>query len=372
MPTDLYLARLGRLRDALRHHDLDALAANAGPTLRLLTGLDVHLSERPVVGLFGREGTPALVLPELETGKLRGLDLEVQAFTYTEDLTSWGDAFRRALEAAGLQQATVGVEPLQLRVLELRYLEGAAPDASFVSAEDAVAELRMPKDEASLATMREAVGMAQRALQATLPTLRAGVTEREVAATLVQHLLREGSEPELPFQPIVAFGAHSANPHASPSERTLQEGDLVLFDWGARHHGYCSDLTRTFAFGAVTDELAEIAAVVAKANAAARQKAAPGVTAGEVDRAARAVIEEAGYGDYFVHRTGHGIGLDVHEPPYVRAGNDVVLAPGMTITIEPGIYLTDRGGVRIEDDVVVTEDGAESLSDLPRDLVDLR
>ena len=229
----------------------------------------------------------------------------------------------------------------------------------------------MQKDAAEVALMRTATGIAQRALLATLPAVRPGVSERAIAAELVQHLLREGSEGELPFQPIVAFGPNSANPHAVPSDYALRPGDLVLFDWGASYQGYFSDLTRMFVVGEAEETLADIAAVTQRANAAARDLAAPGVTAGEVDRAARKVIEDAGYGAYFIHRTGHGLGLEVHEEPYIRADNDRVLAPGMTFTIEPGIYLPGRGGVRIEDDMVITADGAESLSDLPRALIGL-
>lgn len=364
-------ARHARLRTALAGAGLDALAVNPGPSLVYLTGLHFHLSERPVVAFFPREGTPTLVLPALEAQKIEGAAFEVTPFTYTEDPGTWATAFAGAVRAAGLGRARVGIEPRCLRVLELRFLEGAAPDAAFDSGEAALAALRMQKDAAEIELMRIATGMAQRALQATLPAVRPGVTEREVAAELIQHLLREGSEGELPFQPIVAFGPNSANPHAVPTDTPLRPGDLVLFDWGANHQGYFSDLTRMFVAGEPESTLAEIADVTHRANAAARALAGPGVTAGAVDRAARAVIEEAGFGEYFIHRTGHGLGLEVHEEPYIRPDNDRVLAPGMTFTIEPGIYLPGRGGVRIEDDMVITEDGAVSLSDLPRDLIPL-
>ncbi|QXD15576.1 Xaa-Pro peptidase family protein [Rhodocaloribacter litoris] len=367
-----YAARHTRLAEALASVGLDALALNPGPSLVYFTGLHFHLSERPVVAVFSAAGdVPVLVLPELEAQKLKEAAFELQAFTYTEDLASWPRAFAAAMQAARIDGRRVGVEPRSLRVLELRLLEQAAPDAAFVSGEQAVAALRMRKDAAELALMREATAIAQRALQATLPTVRPGVTEREAAATLIQHLLREGSDGELPFQPIVAFGPNSANPHAVPTDYTLREGDLVLFDWGANHHGYFSDLTRCFVAGEPEAELARIAEVVRQANAAGRAAAGPGVPAGEVDRTARRVVEEAGYGAYFIHRTGHGLGLEVHEDPYIRGDNEQRLAEGMTFTIEPGIYLPGRGGVRIEDDVVITAGGAESLSDLPRELIRL-
>jgi Xaa-Pro dipeptidase len=219
-----------------------------------------------------------------------------------------------------------------------------------------------------LAAMRKAVEIAQRGLQATIPSIRRGVSEQELASELTLQLLRAGSNPEFPFTPIVSTGPNSANPHASPSSKALSEGDLLVIDWGATWEDYISDLTRTFGIGNLDAEFIKIAEIVKESNAAGLAAARPGVTAGSIDRAARTVIENAGYGHYFTHRTGHGVGMEGHEPPYIRGDNPLVLEPGMTFTIEPGIYLPGKGGVRIEDNVVITHDGAESLSDLPRDL----
>ena len=360
--------RQERLGQALQQAGLAALALNPGPTLRYLTGLDFHLMERPVVAFFSPDVRPTLVLPELETGKLAGLPFDVAPFPYGEDPDVWPSVFQEAARHAGLNDKKIGVEPLRLRVMELRLLEAATSGATFVSGEDVVGRLRMRKDAAEIARMREATEIAERALQATLPQIQEGMTERELASALVLQLLQAGSEGELPFSPIVAFGENAANPHAAPTDRRLQAGDLVLVDWGANVRGYFSDLTRVFAAGDVDDELRRIADVVARANAAAREAAGPDVRAEDVDRAARQTIEAAGYGEAFVHRTGHGLGLEAHEAPYIRGGNRQPLSEGMTFTIEPGIYLSGRGGVRIEDDMVVTDVGAESLSTLPRSL----
>ncbi len=347
---------------------LDALALNPGPSLTYLTGLRFHLMERPVV-LFLKPGhPPAFVLPELETPKLDALPFEARAFPYGEDPAAWMGVFREAIQALDLDGKRIGVEPLRMRLMEFRYLQAAAPRAVFPDASDAVSALRVRKDADEVASMRRAVDVAQKALEATLPMIRPGVTEREIAAELTVQLLRHGSEPEFPFGPIVSAGPNSANPHASPTDRPLREGDLLVIDWGATVDGYISDITRTFAIGEVEAELARICAIVQEANAAGRAAAGPGVPAGEVDRAARAVIEKAGYGEYFTHRTGHGLGVEAHEAPYIRADNARLLEPGMTFTVEPGIYLPGRGGVRIEDDVVITDDGAESLTTLPREV----
>ncbi|HEY5901480.1 MAG TPA: M24 family metallopeptidase, partial [Anaerolineales bacterium] len=210
--------------------------------------------------------------------------------------------------------------------------------------------------------------VAQDALEATLPLIKIGMTERELAGELVMQLLRHGSDSEMPFSPIVSGGPNSANPHASPGERKLQAGDLLVVDWGAACDGYISDLTRTFAVGEVEPELQKIHKIVQEANAAGRAGGRPGVPCAEVDKAARAVIDASGYGPYFTHRTGHGIGMEGHEEPYMRGDNMQLLEPGMAYTVEPGIYLPNRNGVRIEDDMVVTENGSQSLSDMPREL----
>jgi Xaa-Pro dipeptidase len=231
--------------------------------------------------------------------------------------------------------------------------------------------MRMCKDAAEVAAMRQAVRIAQESLKAILPQIKIGMSERQIASMLTLELLSQGSDPEMPFTPIVSGGPNGANPHATPGDRPLQAGDLLVIDWGAIYEGYVSDLTRTFAIGVVEDEFAQIARIVAQANAAGRQAAGPEVAAEEVDHAARGVIESAGYGAYFIHRTGHGLGMEGHEPPYMRAGNSLPLQAGMTFTVEPGIYLPGRGGVRIEDNVVITASGAETLSDLPRQLITL-
>jgi len=364
----IYNERQSRLATVMEKAGFEAVAINAGPTLFYLTGLHFHLSERPVVGIFTPQGPVTMVLPELESGKLAGLPYPVLSFPYGDDPAGWESAFREAAATARISGARLGVEPRRLRVLEMRFLESAAPGAEFLSAESLIAALRMHKDTREIAAMRQAVAIAERSLKDTLPLIRSGMSERELARKITTQLLRHGCDPELPFQPIVASGSNSANPHSSPSDRLIAEGDLLILDWGANHGGYFSDLTRTFMIGRVDPELKKIAGVVSQANEAARAAVRPGVAASTVDRAARQVIEEAGYGEYFIHRTGHGLGLEVHEEPYIYAGNPMTLEPGMTFTIEPGIYLPGRGGVRVEDNVVVTDEGAETLSTLDRTL----
>ena len=360
--------RLEKLQTALIQAGLDAVVINPGPTLTYLTGLKFHLMERPVVLLVAQGKDPVIVLPELESPKVNLFPYKVNAFTYGENPSEWDDVFRKAVQSLALDGKKIGVEPRQLRLLEFQYVKVGAPEADFPDASEALASLRLRKDQAEVEAMKRAVKVAQDALEATIPLIKIGMTEKEIASELTLQMLKHGSDSEFPFPPIVSAGPNSANPHASPSDRKLQRGDLLVVDWGASVDGYISDLTRTFAVGEVKPEFKKIAEIVLRANEAGRAAGRPGVPCANVDKAARAVIEQAGYGKYFTHRTGHGIGMEGHEEPYMRGDNMQMLYPGMAYTVEPGIYLLERGGVRIEDNVVVTKDGVEILSDMPREL----
>jgi Xaa-Pro dipeptidase len=369
--SDPIQTRINQLQDLMRGKQYMGIALNPGPDLAYFSGLHFHLMERPVLWLLPSDGSPVLVLPELEENKLKDLPDPVRPFTYNEDLATWPGVFQSAFKEAGLLEGKLGVVPRRLRMLELTYIKGASPDLVLESAQGLIASMRTQKDETEIARMAEAARMAECALSAILSTFKPGVTEKEIAARLVGRLLQEGSDPELPFFPIVSFGENTANPHAVPGNRPLREGDLVLIDWGAGHNGYYSDITRVFAMGDIPPEMERVAQFVREANAAGREAVKPGALASDVDQAARKVIMDAGYGEFFIHRTGHGLGREAHEEPYISAFDNTELAPGMTFTIEPGIYLPNRGGVRIEDDVLVTEDGCRSLTRYSRDLAQL-
>jgi Xaa-Pro dipeptidase len=361
---------LRRLQELMQDAELDLLTLLPGPNLYYLTSLHFHLMERPTVLFVPVSGEAAIVLPELEAARAAEALPNLTRFPYGEEESERAQAFQAAASHfSGVSR--VGVEPLRMRFFEQELLLEAAPGWSLVSAEEALLQLRIHKSGDEIDRMQVAVQIAEKALHDTLPLIQTGMSERELAAELVIQLLRAGSEPDLPFDPIVASGPNSALPHATPTDRKLTSGDLLIIDWGARHGGYISDLTRTFSIGPATDRMRQIHALVEGANRAGREATVPGVRAGQVDRAAREVIEAGGFGEYFIHRTGHGIGLEAHEPPGIRAGEGLQLELGMTFTIEPGIYLPGEGGVRIEDNVAVTEDGLQVLSSLTRDLIEL-
>jgi Xaa-Pro dipeptidase len=368
----MHKVRLDALRRLQIANGVACVALVPGANLRYVTGLAMHLSERPTVAFIPAEGPLLLVLPELEAPGVRTrLAVDARLFTYRDE-EGHEHVFFQAAEELGLDGESIAVEYLAMRLLEMRRMEQAFPGSRLVAVEPWLPELRMAKDGTEIGDMRRAVGIAERAMQRLLDdgAIRPGRAELEVAADLKIAMLHEGGQGDA-FPPIVVAGPNSASPHAGPSQRPLAEGDLIVIDWGTTYEGYRSDITRTFVLGAPTPEMVKIHDAVLAANQSGRLAARPGIPAQEVDRAARRAITLAGYGQYFIHRTGHGLGLETHEPPYLVEGNLELLRPGMTFTVEPGIYLPGVGGVRIEDDVVVTEDGSETLTTLPRELLSL-
>ncbi len=364
----MYKKRIENLIQQLEDGQIDLIAINASQNLAYFTGLHFHESERPAVLLVGKGKAPAFIFPEFEHDKVDNAAIEIAPFPYPENPSTWGDIFEKALRYLKGHHSMIGVEPTAMRFLEINLLQLASAEIRFTSAAHILRNLRMIKDNEELNSIRQAIQIAQTALENTIPFIKAGITEQEVANELVINLLRNGSELELPFAPIIASGPNSANPHAVPGIRKLREGDFIVIDWGARKNGYISDITRTFALGHVDDELMSIYEFVKEANEAARTTQPLNFISEKIDFAARDVIQEAGYGDFFTHRTGHGIGLEAHEEPYIAAENFTKIIPGMIFTIEPGIYLPDKGGVRIEDDILTSEDRLISLTSLDREL----
>jgi Xaa-Pro dipeptidase len=354
----------------LREAQIDVLTAVPGANLRYLTGLGMQLSERVTLAFFPGGKEPLLLLPELEAPRVQAM-LRVSASLHTySDQEGPALAFRKVARALPLEGKTIAVEHLRMRVLELRLLEKHTAECQFVDGEFLLSRMRIVKDDSEIQAMRRASETNESVFRQVMEGIRPGVTERALATAWQKAALDANGE-ELPELPIVASGPNAASPHTEAGPRRLEGGDLLIIDGFLRSHGYYSDITRTYAVGEVHTDLASIHSIVLEANTAAREMVKPGIRAEEVDAAARRVIEKAGYGEYFVHRTGHGLGLEIHEPPYIVAGNELPLAPGMTFTVEPGIYLPGQGGVRIEDNVLVTDKGCETLTTLPRELMRL-
>ena len=321
--------------------------------------------------LTGFTGSNAVLLLD-EGSALLGTDgrYTVQAAEQCPDLPAHLDrltvtALAGAWSAAG--RGVLAVESAHLSVSDLRAVEGVI-GAAPLETSGIVEACRMHKDAAEIALVERACSVSDAALQAILPRVRAGVTEREIARWLEAEMFAQGAD-ELSFETIVAGGPHSAKPHHEPTTRPLAEGDLLLIDFGAAVGGYHADETRTFIVGAAADWQREIHAVVAEAQSAGRDAARAGSALRDVDTAARSVVAEAGYADYFDHGLGHGVGLQIHEAPFFSPRSTGKLSAGSPVTIEPGIYLPGRGGVRIEDTILVGEGPSRSLTTSPRDLV---
>ncbi|WP_439380371.1 M24 family metallopeptidase [Amycolatopsis lexingtonensis] len=359
-------ARLDRARTAAAAAGTDALLIAPGSDLRYLLGQAGGSFERLTTLVVPADGTPALVVPKLEAPGYADVptdELGVELLTWVDG----DDPYKLVADRLG-KPGRVAVSDFTpaLHVLALR---AALGEAEQTLAGPVVRELRMRKDAAEIASLREAGAAIDRVHARVHEWLRAGRTEAEVGADIAAAIVEEGHV-QADFV-IVGSGPNGASPHHDVSDRVIEKGDVVVVDIGGPlPAGYNSDSTRTYAVGTPRDaDVAETYAVLQRAQAAAVAAVKPGVTAEAVDAAARDVIAEAGFGEYFIHRTGHGIGLDVHEEPYIIAGNALPLEPGMAFSVEPGIYQPNRWGARIEDIVIVTEDGVESVNNQPHELV---
>lgn len=272
-----------------------------------------------------------------------------------------------AKQVARLHIQKLGFEQEDVSYATFKAYEQAV-NAELVPTSLVVEKLRLIKSESEIKILKEAAAIADAAFEHILSFIRPGVKEIEVANELEFFMRKQGATSSS-FDTIVASGYRSALPHGVATDKVIEKGELVTLDFGAYYNGYCSDITRTVAVGEISDELKTIYNIVLEAQMRGMKGIKPGMTGKEADALTRDYITEKGYGDYFGHSTGHGIGLEIHEGPTLSARSDVVLAPGMVVTVEPGIYIPGLGGVRIEDDTVVTENGNEALTHSPKELI---
>ncbi|WP_326835856.1 Xaa-Pro peptidase family protein [Amycolatopsis rhabdoformis] len=359
-------ARLDRAAKAAAAADTDALLIAPGSDLRYLLGQAGGSFERLTTLVVPADGVPALVVPKLEApgyADVPTAELGIDILTWVDG----DDAYRLVADRIGkARRVAVSDFTPALHVLALR---SALGDAEQTLAGPVVRELRMRKDAAEIAALRAAGAAIDRVHARVGEWLRAGRTEAEVGADIAAAIVEEGHT--VADFVIVGSGPNGASPHHDVSDRVIERGDVVVVDIGGPlPEGYNSDSTRTYAVGEPRDaDVAPTYAVLQQAQQAAVDAVRPGATAESIDAAAREVIDAAGFGEFFIHRTGHGIGLDVHEEPYIIAGNTLPLEAGMAFSVEPGIYQPGRWGARIEDIVVVTETGVEAVNTRPHDLV---
>jgi Xaa-Pro aminopeptidase len=355
-----HLTRRNALAGRCEQMGVDALLLTHLPNVRYLTGFTGSSGLAlltPAEGVFFTDGRYA------EQSRHEVPDLERVA-----SMDGLAPAIRERCGALGVQR--LGFERHAVTVAQLERWETAFEGIELVGVGEEVERLRWMKDAEEIASLRAAQEATDAAFDEVLDALVVGISERQTAVHLAQAMERNGAD-GLAFEPIVAFGEHAAEPHHRSCHRALAEGDVVKMDFGATCEGYHTDMTRTVAFGEPVAELGKVHDLVAEAQQAGIDALRPGVTGGEVDRAARSVIEDAGYGEAFTHGLGHGVGLEIHEGPSLRRDGEDPIPEGAVVTVEPGVYLPGIGGVRIEDVVVVTEHGGQVLGAATRELIEL-
>jgi Xaa-Pro dipeptidase len=361
-------SRLSKLTQQTLAHGLDGVALVPGPNMAYISGIHSYLTERPIVLFLPADDDPAIIIPALEAMKARDKGIPEERIFAWNDESGFTGAFQQACAHLELSDYLLAVEALHMRLLEIELLQRYAPGVTIAHAEPVMTELRIVKDDSEIEAMVKATTVAEAAMKRVLPQIKIGMTEKKVASMLTQALMDSGAE-KVAFGPIVSAGPNGASPHAVPTSRPLQKGDMLVIDWGAYVDEYPSDITRTFAIGAVEPKMERVYNAVKLANEHGKAAIKPGASGQDIDRAAREVILEAGYGPHFIHRTGHGLGRELHEPPFIMEGNSSPLPLGCVFTVEPGIYLHEKGGVRIEDNLVLTADGARCLTAFSRELM---
>jgi Xaa-Pro aminopeptidase len=358
-----YQDRVRRAQAEMARQGVDALAIGVGSDLLYLAGYPGHTSERLTLMIVPKEGEPKIVVPQLEAPRLGAAGVPFPPVAWEETADPANIAADIIWETGARSVASNNELWASFLIKMQRHL----PEVQWEIAGDIMRELRMCKDTAEVDLIREASHRTDAAWVEFTQTKIAGLTERQAGERLMDLMRQHGME-SVAFC-ICASGPNSASPHYSTADRVIREGDAIVFDFGGRFQHYVSDITRTVHIGEPSDEYRTVYATVLRANEAAFAAVRPGVACQEIDRAARNVIMDAGYGEYFIHRVGHGLGLDVHEEPYMVEGNTLPLRVGMIFSDEPGIYMPGKFGVRIEDSVVCTETGGEKLNDAPRDLL---
>ncbi|MBM7692883.1 Xaa-Pro dipeptidase [Peribacillus deserti] len=358
--------RIDKFQEWLKSKDIPFGFITSSDNVFYLSGFRSNPHERLLaLGIFP-DSEPFLVCPLMEKEDASNSGWNYEIIGYTDIENPW-DMIRKAVEKRDVSVNSMAIEKEHMNVERYEQVQELFSEPQLISAEEKLRELRMVKDEKELEVIREAVRLADFAVEIGVNEIAEGKTELDVLAAIEFELKKAGIN-EMAFSTMVLTGANGASPHGTPGQTKIQKGDLVLFDLGVVYQGYCSDITRTVAFGDISEKQRDIYETVLKAELAAVEACRPGATCAELDLTARNIIRNHGYGEYFPHRLGHGLGISVHEYPSLTETNSLVLKPGMVFTIEPGIYVPGVAGVRIEDDILVTENGYEVLTRFPKTL----
>lgn len=360
---DVYHQRLAEFKKKLQEKHLDGALIVPGPNFRYFTSYTVESFER-FMGLFiPAAGDPLLLLPQLEEERGRNQSIFKRITSY-KDADDMREVISSTCSKVNLKTGQLGVEG-QLPFATVKLLQRATTDLQLENIDPILRKLRLTKDEQEIEKLRRSSKILEKALTTVFEDIRPGMTELEIARSVTHIIEDQGAD--VAFR-LVQSGSNSAVPHHTYGDRKVKENELVLLDIGCKYKGYVTDITRPIVVGEESERMREIYRTVLEAQKKAISSVKPRVEAREIDEKARTYIRKDGYGERFIHRTGHGLGLEVHEPPYIKEGNTQQLEPGMVFTIEPGIYLSGKFGIRIEDDIVVTQDGFENLTSLGKEL----
>jgi len=362
-------ARLDAVRRGMDAAGAAVAVFGLSSNMRYLIGFSDEPGERMLLLLVPRSGDAEIVVPELYADQVESTSPPAAIHVWT-DGEDPGALLKEVAGGLDRDGGRILLDDSLWSAFAL-LVQDAFPGRSFGLASTVMAPLRARKDESEIAALKRAGGIADRAYLEVTGEPVSGLTETQLAGRLEAAMV-EGGADAIAFETLVASGPNSALPHYRAGSRTIRPGDVVILDYGCRVDGYCSDISRTIVCGPPSDEVMRVHAAVRSAHLAARDRVVLGVRAEEVDAAARDVLTDAGYGDRFVHRTGHGVGLDVHEPPYIVGGNEQRLERGMAFSIEPGAYFAGEFGVRIEDVVVVGGSGAVPMTEVPHELKEVR
>jgi len=351
--------KLKQLQDYMVSENIDLIYVDNPNTVAYFTGFESEPHER-IVAYIVAQNDHFLFVPHLEKEEAKAQGNVDNISSYADEENPWDIISDKVFDMAGNVEF-VCIDEKSLTVERYFSLQKALGTTHFEDVGSFINQMQVVKTDDEIEKMLAAGQLADEALQIGVDALTEGVTEQEVAAIIDMEMKKKGVS-EMSFPTLVLFGDHAASPHGSPGNRKLKQNELVLFDLGVIYEGYASDVTRTIAFGEINQKKEDIYQIVLKANKKAQAAVKPGIRAGELDNIARRVIEDAGYGKYFNHRLGHGIGKTAHEFPSIHGSNETILEPDMCFSIEPGIYIPGEVGVRIEDCVYVTEAGCEPFT----------
>lgn len=362
---DFYAMRLERLKMKMKEKGFMGVILFPSPNLYYMTGFHTFPGERLLLAVLPVDGEPFFIAPKLYEGQLRQTACYQEIITWTDDENPY-DRLKNVMESKGLLKGKFAVDDTAW-ASQLLGMMVRLPQVQFVPLGDLLASFRLLKTAEEIEFIRQAGQIVDEVVDVVRKALRPGMTELSLAAMMEFEMRKRGSEGPS-FDTIVGSGPNSALPHYNAGEREIGQGEFVVLDFGAIFKGYCSDTTRTIAIGEPTPEMRKVYEIVKEAQEIGVRTVRPGIKSSEVDDAVRNYITQNGYGELFTHRTGHGLGLEVHEEPYISAISRTILQPGMVFSIEPGIYLEGQFGVRIEDIVVVTENGCERLNNSSHEL----